>query len=189
MTNSINLKLILFLLLMLILLSIIFVLHLYFKNFNSNNIILASYNQNINADSSDVIDWFYDLEDYPDRYKFDTHKGIYFINNDSLPPFGSNGSKFYTKEKLLFFTKKLKFRMENIKSNSFEIFLEDSIFPIKGKFLVTKKGNKSNLQIDIITNKNNLYGKILHLPFIKNTIYNQIKKEIYNIKKSIEILS
>ena len=68
--------------------------------------------------------------------------------------------------------------MEDIKSNSFEIFLEDSIFPIKGKFLVTKKGNKSNLQIDIITNKNNFYGKVLHLPFIKNTIYNQIKRNL-----------
>ena len=74
MTNSNNLKLILFLLLMLILLSIILILHLYFKNFNSNNIILASYNQDINAENSDVINWFYDLEDYPDRYKFDTHE-------------------------------------------------------------------------------------------------------------------
>ena len=160
--------------------NILLIVILYFESFNSGNLLVAKYSENINASQNDIVDWFYELDKYPERYSFDTHEGIYLENNQSS--FAINGSRFYTIEKFYFLRLKLNFRMENITDHGFNIILEKSLFPVIGIFNINENCNVTELEILIKTYNNSYFGKLLHLSFIKNIVYNQIKKEIINIK-------
>ena len=137
----------------------------------------------INVSTEQARDWFFSLEEHPERYRFDTHNGIEFVQGS----FGKVGSRFKSHEKLSILKTELLFEVTKVDETWFRLKL---IYPswadAWATFSMQELGPDSvSLQIEIGSDTQRGRSQ-LKFPPVKNAIRKQITSEVAHIKEAME---
>lgn len=124
--------------------------------------------------------WFYDLDKYPENYKFDSHKGFKTISGK----LGDVGCIIETKEKLGPIWIKNRFKFIEVCDYFFRLASDNTDYHFFCDFTFTRI-DKDNFRLDISVNINN-DTLLLNNYFTEIIINKQIIKELNHIKENIE---
>ena len=137
----------------------------------------------INVSTEQARDWFFSLEDHPERYRFDTHNGIEFVQGS----FGKVGARFKSREKLSVLKTELLFEVTEVGETWFRLkLINPSWVDAWATFSIQELSPDSvSLQIEIgsDTRRGQLWLKFSP---VAGAIREQITGEVNHIKKSLE---
>ena len=126
--------------------------------------------------------WFMDLREHPERYKFETHAGFEFTEGD----FGQVGAHFTTQEQFYGVRLGLHFELTETSERRFAFRVIRPSLPIWGAFTLQELNvGKTLLCLEI-----GAIGRagrwILGLPGVQGAIGKQIRSEVMHVKASME---
>jgi hypothetical protein len=137
----------------------------------------------INVSVEQARDWFFSLEDHPERYRFATHEGIEFVHGN----FGEVGSRFKTRERFFFLKLELLFEVIDVGETSFRLRLvKPSWVDAWVAFSMPESGPDSVTLMLKIGSDTKRGGRWLGFPPVASAIRRQITGEVAHIKESME---
>jgi hypothetical protein len=127
--------------------------------------------------------WFLSLKDHPERYRFDTHDGIEFVQGD----FGDVGSRFTTREKFYFLKLSLLFELVEVSETSFSFrLIRPAWFQVWGAFRLNQLSSESvSLRLEIGSATRLGQSWLAFYP-LAAAIRQQITREVVHIRSSME---
>jgi hypothetical protein len=142
--------------------------------------------QEVDVTIDEARNWFLSLKDHPERYRFETHMGIEFLEGT----FGEAGARFKTREKFLFLTTDLRYELVEVDERSFAFrLLNMPWFHIWGVFRVKERNAHSVLLALEIGASQSLGRSFLAFYPVQNAVNEQVHREVAHIKQSMESLS
>jgi hypothetical protein len=136
----------------------------------------------VRVDLADARRWFLELEDHPERYRFETHAGFEFTAGS----FGEPGARFQTWEQFYGLKLTLGFELEEVGEAHFRFRLVRPPLPVWGAFVLERaSGDATILRLEI-GGTTRLGEWVLRFPLVKGAIQRQIQGEVDHIKKSME---
>ena len=137
----------------------------------------------INVSTEQARDWFFSLEEHPERYRFDTHNGIEFVHGS----FGKVGSRFKSREKLSILKTELLFEVTKVGETWFRLkLINPSWADAWARFSMQELSPDSiSLQIEIGSDTQRGRSWLKFAP-VKNAIRKQITGEVAHIKEAME---
>jgi hypothetical protein len=147
---------------------------------------IVSAQQEVNVSIDEARDWFLSLKDHPERYRFETHQGVEFLQGT----FGEEGSRFKTREKFTFLTIDLQYELIEVGEGLFGFRLVNlPWFHIWGVFRVKElSAHRVVLALEIGASQP-LGRSLLTFYPVKMAVDGQVHREVAHIKQSMESLS
>jgi hypothetical protein len=137
----------------------------------------------INVSTEQARDWFFSLEDHPERYRFGTHDGIEFVQGN----FGEEGSRLITREKLSFLRLKFLFEVAEVGESSFRLRLVKPAWVNAWVAFSTQELSPDSVSLQLeVGSYTELGQRWLKFPPVKNAIRKQITSEVAHIKEAME---
>jgi hypothetical protein len=127
-------------------------------------------------------DWFFSLEEHPERYAFETHEGFEFESGG----FGDVGARFRTRERFFFAKLELLFELKEVGERAFSFrLIRPSFLGIWGRFAIDGGGEQSSLSLQI--GSESRAGQLLLRCYpVAVAVHRQICGEVRHIKQSME---
>ena len=136
----------------------------------------------VEVDLADARRWFLELEEHPERYRFETHAGFEFTTGS----FGEPGARFQTWEQFYGLKLTLGFELEEVGETRFRFRLVRPPLPVWGAFVLeNRSGDVTTLRLEI-GGTNGLGRWLLRFPFVRGAVQRQIQGEVDHIKESME---
>jgi hypothetical protein len=137
----------------------------------------------INVSTEQARDWFFSLEDHPERYRFDTHNGIEFVQGN----FGKVGARFKSREKLSVLKTELLFEVTEVGETWFRLKLINPSWVDAWATFSIQELSPDSVSLQIEIGSDTQRGQSwLKFPPVKNAIRKQITSEVDHIKESME---
>lgn len=137
----------------------------------------------VDAPVAGVRDWFLSLEEYPERYAFETHQGFEFAEGG----FGEPGARFSTRETFFFLKLRLRFELEAVEDRAFSFrLMRPACLKIWGQFGIEEAMEGRSVVGLRIGSETRLGQILLRFYPIAAAIHRQICGELGNIRASIE---
>ena len=137
----------------------------------------------INVSTEQARDWFFSLEDHPERYRFGTHDGIEFVRGN----FGEVGSRLITREKLSFLRLKFLFEVVEVGPSSFRLRLIKPGWVNAWVAFSTQELSPDSVSLQLeVGSYTGLGQRWLKFAPVKNAIHKQITGEVAHIKEAME---
>lgn len=147
---------------------------------------IISARQEVDVSTDEARDWFLSLKDHPERYRFETHQGIEFLQGT----FGEVGARFKTREKFIFLTLDLYFELIEVDEGSFGFRLINLPWlHIWGAFRVKQLSAQRVVLALEIGSGRPLGRSLLTFYPVKMAVNGQVRREVAHIKQSMESLS
>ncbi|NLE45601.1 MAG: hypothetical protein GX620_12845 [Chloroflexi bacterium] len=127
-------------------------------------------------------EWFLDLEQHPDRYRFASHAGFQFSDGG----FGEVGAQFSTVERFLGVPIRLKFELTDVATDHFRFRLIRPPFPVWGEFSLQEVATDHTAVVLSLGGARDLGRVFLRLPVVRKAITDQIQREVLHVKESME---
>jgi len=126
--------------------------------------------------------WFLDLEEHPERYRFDSHAGFSFLDGG----FAQVGARFSTVERFYGVVVELQYVLTDVSTDRFRFRLIRPPFPVWGEFSLHQTApGRTTIEL-VLGGTNRLGAGFLRLPLVRGAIAQQIHKEVSHIKESME---
>jgi hypothetical protein len=138
----------------------------------------------IRASVAQARQWFLELQEHPERYRFETHAGFAFIEGD----FGDVGAQFETWETFYGVKLTLRFELTEIGDRHFRFRVLRPALPIWGAFVIEEAGDGGVRLCIGIGGTTRLGEWALHTPLLKGAVRRQIHEEVEHIRASMETL-
>jgi hypothetical protein len=138
----------------------------------------------VRASVAQARQWFLELQEHPERYRFETHAGFAFIEGD----FGDVGAQFETWETFYGVKLTLRFELTEIGDRRFRFRLLRPALPIWGAFVIEEAGDSGARLCIGIGGTTRLGEWVLHIPLLKGAVRWQIHGEVEHIRASMEAL-
>jgi hypothetical protein len=146
---------------------------------------IVSAEQEVNVSANQARDWFLALKDHPDRYRFETHLGIEFIQGD----FGEVGSRFKTRERFYFLEIELYFELAGVDERSFRFRLVSLPWAgISGAFRIEELSPHAVMLCLEIGSTRPVGRALLRFYPVERAVRRQITREVAHIKASMEAI-
>jgi hypothetical protein len=129
--------------------------------------------------------WFLELDTHPERYRFETHAGFAFDQDDGCR-FGEVGARFQTRERFYGLELVLRFELTEVGGNHFRFRLIRPALPVWGAFVLQEAGSDATSLCLAIGGTNRLGDWFLRLPLIRGAVRRQIHGEVEHIRASME---
>ena len=137
----------------------------------------------VNVSVEQARDWFYSLEDHPERYRFATHEGIEFVQGH----FGEVGSRFKTRERFIFLKLEFLFEVIDVGETSFRLRLVEPAWVDAWVAFSMRETGPDSVALEIGVGSDTKRGqRWLRFPPVMNSIRRQITSEGAHIKESME---
>jgi hypothetical protein len=128
--------------------------------------------------------WFLELEDHPERYRFETYAGFEFTQGG----FGQTGSRFVTRERFYGLKLALHFVLGEIEDQRFFFLLRWPPLPIWGAFVIEESGEAA-VRLALQVGGTAPVGEwFLKCPLVRKAVGRQIGYEVQHVKASMEAL-
>jgi hypothetical protein len=139
----------------------------------------------VNVGTAQARRWFMELETHPERYRFETHAGFAFTQ-DNGRRFGEIGASFHTWEQFYGLKLTLRFELVEVGEMHFRFRLTRPPLPVWGAFVIQETCNDTtHLRLEI--GGTNRLGKwLLRFPLVRGAVQRQIRGEVEHIKTSME---
>jgi hypothetical protein len=139
--------------------------------------------QEVNVSIDQAREWFLSLQDHPERYRFDTHQGVEFLQGT----FGEVGTRFKTREKFGFLIIALQYELTEADADSFGFRLTSlPWFHIWGGFKIRQLDARRVLLSLEIGAARSLGRSFLTFYPIRAAVDEQLHREVAHIKQSME---
>ena len=137
----------------------------------------------INVSTEQARDWFFSLEEHPERYRFDTHNGFEFLEGG----FGQVGARFKTHERFSVLKTELLFEITEVGESWFRLNLINPTW-VDGWAMFSMQGLSSDsVSLKIEIGSDTQRGRSwLKFPLVKKAIRRQIAGEVAHIKEAME---
>jgi hypothetical protein len=138
----------------------------------------------VEADVDQARRWFLELENHPERYRFETHAGFAFTRGN----FGEIGARFQTRERFHGLRITLGFELTEVADTYFQFRLIRPPLPVWGAFVIEQANDATtHLRLEI-GGTTRLGAWVLRLPLVNGAVQQQIRGEVEHIKASMEAL-
>ncbi len=138
----------------------------------------------VNVSIAQALQWFMELETFPERYQFETHAGFAFVQGN----FGEIGARFQTREQFYGLKLTLRFELTEVGDRHFRFRLIRPALPVWGAFFIEEApGDTTSLSLEI-GGTTRLGAWFLWLPFVRGAVQRQIRGEVEHIKASMEAI-
>ncbi len=137
-----------------------------------------------NAGPGDAAGWFLELEEHPERYRFESHEGFEMVSGS----FGEVGSRFRTVERFLFLRLEQLFELTSAGPGGFGFSLLRPLgrLRIEGRFsLVPAGGERTRISLEIGA-RTRAGRLLLRLPPVRAAVRRQVSAEVEHVARSIE---
>jgi hypothetical protein len=126
--------------------------------------------------------WFLDLKEHPERYRFETHAGFRFTEGD----FGADGARFETRERFYGVGLTLRFEMQEVGQTSFRFVLTRPPLPLWGAYFIEDTpGGAAEVRLEVGGTRR--WGELLlRCPLVGRAVRRQIRGEVEHVKASME---
>ena len=137
----------------------------------------------INVTAAQARAWFLSLQDHPERYRFATHEGFWFVQGD----FAQVGARFATRERFYGLRLELLFELTGIEEAAFQFrLIRPAWLNVWGAFSVQELTPESSLlRLDIGATPR-LGQWLLRFYPLAAAIRQQIAREVMHIRASME---
>ncbi|MGD2176301.1 MAG: hypothetical protein PVG71_00605 [Anaerolineae bacterium] len=128
-------------------------------------------------------DWFFSLEEHPERYQFETHEGFEFVEGS----FGEVGARFKTRERFFFLKLELLFELTEVGESEFWFRLvRPGPMQLWGRFDIDREGEERSL-LSLAIGSETRVGQLTLRSFpVATAVHRQIHGEVGHIKASME---